>query len=163
MFRSNGSDICKAKRSVKEKFMSCQEEWYRPQCQWTMCKLYYDFEVLCHAYCHACLIFVRYQSWLFSLFFKKCVVYKGSNIHDYKGGTSLKSPCHHHQQVRNLCSVQSKVGGNSFFLAQVTFSSISLTISKKFCRCVYHKGGTKNSFPLLSLKPIALLFCVSSM
>ena len=100
----------------------------------------------------------------FSLFFKKCVVYKSSNIHAYKKGdiTEITMPYHH--QVRNLCTVcKAKSAATCFFFWHRLLFSISLTISKKFCRCVYHKGGTKNSFPLLSLKPIALLFCVSSM
>ena len=101
----------------------------------------------------------------FSLFFKKCVVYKSSNIHAYKKGdiTEITMPCHTTTkfEISAQCAKQSR-RQLVFFWHRLLFS-ISLTISKKFCRCVYHKGGTKNSFPLLSLKPIALLFCVSSM
>ena len=48
----------------------------------------------CHAYCHACLIFVRYQSWLFHSSSKNVSYIKAATSTLTRRGTSLKSPCH---------------------------------------------------------------------
>ena len=81
----------------------------------------------------------------FSLFFKKCVVYKSSNIHAYKKGdiTEITMPYHH--QVRNLYKgVQSKVGGNLFFfLAQVTFFYLVNNFQKVLQMCLPQRRHEK--------------------
>ena len=125
---------------VKEKF----EEWYKPQCQWTMCKLYYDFEVLCHAYCHACLIFVRYQSWLFHSSSKNVSYIKAATSTLTRRGTSLKSPCHTTTrfEISAQCAKQSR-RQLVFFLAQVTFFYLVNNFQKVLQMCLPQRRHEK--------------------
>ena len=80
----------------------------------------------------------------FSLFFKKCVVYKSSNIHAYKKGdiTEITMPYHH--QFRNLCTVcKAKSAATCFFLAQVTFFYLVNNFQKVLQMCLPQRRHEK--------------------